>query len=286
VTSISYAGTHAYMAPEVIRSEPYSFPVDVWSYGVVLWEILTGDEPYKNLDSSVVVWAVGNDSFRLPIPRSFPEGFSRILNGCWKAQPKERLSFQQICMILKGAIHEVDRISKERWLPLQAEWKREIREELNRHLQFKSDPSEDQICRQKRQALDEALEQAQKRRNKNNDLYLKLQECCMHLQREREEVARREDSVSKREQIMAQLEAEHSDRNHEVNHLREQVALILAELKRCNIQLECLQSQDLTQEESEDISRCKKEPTQQLEKSSFRARTCKSAPKVVASLIS
>ena len=108
----------------------------------------------------------------------------------------------------------------------------------------------------------------------------------MHLQREREEVARREDSVSKREQIMAQLEAEHSDRNHEVNHLREQVALILAELKRCNIQLECLQSQDLTQEESEDISRCKKEPTQQLEKSSFRARTCKSAPKVVASLIS
>lgn len=230
VTSITYAGTYAYMAPEVIRSEPYSFPVDIWSYGVVLWEILTGDEPYKNLDSSAVVWAVGNNSFRLPIPFSFPEGFSRILKGCWKAQASERLTFQQICMILKGAIHEVDKITKERWLPLQAEWKREIREELNKH-----DAKEDQLCRQKRQALEEALEQAleqaQKRRNKNNDLYLKLQECCMHLQRERDEVAKREEMVSKREenvskreesvlrreQAIAKLEAESTNRNNETN---------------------------------------------------------------------
>lgn len=215
VTSITYAGTHAYMAPEVIRSEPYSYPVDVWSYGVVLWEILTGDEPYKNLDSSAVVWAVGNNSFRLPVPFGFPGGFSRILNGCWKAQPKERLTFPQICMILKGAIEEVNKISKERWLPLQADWKREIREELNKQLQFKDDPNENPFIRQKRQALEEALEQAQKIRNKNNDLYLKLQECCMHLQRDREQVeqreenvARREENVLRREQAVAKLEAQ------------------------------------------------------------------------------
>lgn len=236
VTSISYAGTHAYMAPEVIRSEPYSFPVDVWSYGVVLWEILIGDEPYKNLDSSAVVWAVGNNSFRLPIPYSFPEGFSLILNGCWKAKPNERLVFPQICMILKGAIHEVDKISKERWLPLQAGWKREVRDELNKHLQFKTDANEDQFCRQKRQALEEALEQAQKRRNKNNDLYLKLQECCMHLQREREDVA-------KREQMVAKLEAEFADRNHEFNRLKEQLSLIIEELNRRDIKLDCLHEQ-------------------------------------------
>lgn len=242
VTSITYAGTHAYMAPEVIRSEPYSFPVDVWSYGVVLWEILIGDEPYKNLDSSAVVWAVGNNSFRLPIPYSFPEGFRRILIGCWKAQPGDRLTFQQICMILKGAIHEVDKISNERWLPLQAEWKREIREELNKHLQFKNDPNEDQLCRQKRQALEEALEQAQKRRIKNNDLYLKLQECCMHLQREREDVARREENVTRREQAIAQLESESLNHNHEINRLREQISLIIEEASRRGINLECLQN--------------------------------------------
>lgn len=140
-------------------------------------------------------------------------------------------------MILKGATHEVDKISKERWVPLQAEWKREIRVELKKHLQFENDPNEDQLCRQKRQALEEALEQAEKRRNKNNDLYLKLQECCMHLQREREEVARREERVSK--QI------------NEMNRLREQLAMILEELERRGIKLSCLQVQNLSQDSQE-----------------------------------
>jgi len=216
VTSTSCAGTHAYMAPEVIRSDPYSYPVDVWSYGVVLWEIMIGDEPYKNLDSSAVVWAVGNNSFRLPIPMNFPEGFTLILNGCWKKQPSERHTFQQICMILKGAIHEVGKISKERWLPLQAGWKREVRNELNKHLQFKTDLNEDQYIRQRQQAVDEAYEQAQRRRNKNNELYLKLQECCMHLQRDRQEVERREKLVSRREEEVKKREQEATRREESI----------------------------------------------------------------------
>lgn len=233
LTSITYAGTHAYMAPEVIRSEPYSFPVDVWSYGVVLWEVLTGDEPYKNLDSSAVVWAVGNNSFRLPIPFSFPDGFSRILNGCWKAQPSERLTFQQICIILKGAIHEAGRISNEQWLPLQAEWKREIRNEMDKHVRLNDKPNEDQIFHQKRQALDEALEQAQKRRDKNNYIYLKLQECSMLLQQERKEVAKMEELVARREQAVAD----------EINSLREKLSLINEELDKRGIKLNCLQAE-------------------------------------------
>lgn len=193
VTSVTYAGTHAYMAPEVIRSEPYSYPIDVWSYGVVLWEILTSDEPYKNLDSSAVVWAVGNNSFKLPVPSNFPGGFSRILDGCWKANPTERLTFQQVCIILKGAIHEIHTISKERWQPLQAGWKREIRMELNKNLQFKNEHATDQICR-KEQALNELIEENIKRRNKINELYLKLQETCLHVQREREELIREKEN--------------------------------------------------------------------------------------------
>lgn len=218
----SYAGTLAYMAPEVIRNEPCSFSIDVWSYGVVLWEMLIGDEPYKNLDSYAVAWAVGNDSFHLPIPPSFPKGFSFILKGCWKTQPKERLSFKQISMILKGAKREVDEISKERWLALQAGWKQEVRDELNKHFQLKTESNEDQFIQEK-QAWIEALKQAQKRRNRNNELFLKLQECSMHLQREREDVARckeivlqREAAVAEREKAVAQMEA----------HLKEQISLI------------------------------------------------------------
>lgn len=207
VTSVTYAGTHAYMAPEVIRSEPYSFPIDVWSYGVVLWEILTSDEPYKNLDSSAVVWAVGNNSFKLPVPSNFPAGFSRILDGCWQADPVKRFTFQQVCMILKGATHEIDKISKERWQPLQAAWKREIRDELNKHLQFKNESNTDQISR-KDQAYNEIIEAANKRLNKNNYLYLKLQETCLLAQREREELAKREEELGRREENSRRKEEE------------------------------------------------------------------------------
>lgn len=242
VTSVTYAGTHAYMAPEVIRSEPYSYPIDVWSYGVVLWEILTSDEPYKNLDSSAVVWAVGNNSFKLPVPSNFPGGFSRILDGCWKANPSERFTFQQVCIILKGAIHEIDKISKERWQPLQAEWKREIRDELNKHLQFKNEHTPDQICR-KEQALNELIEENIKRRNKINDLYLKLQETCLHVQREREELTkekenfrrekeelelekvelnRQKEELIKREEGVAKREAESCKRDNEFNETKVQ----------------------------------------------------------------
>lgn len=193
-TSITYAGTYAYMAPEVIRGEPYSFPVDVWSYGVVLWEILIGIEPYKNLDSSAVLWAVGNDSFKLPIPFSFPGGFTRVLDGCWKSAASERLTFQQICMILRGATQEVENISQERWLPLQAEWKREVRAELYKHLQFKDDTGENILSRKERLAL-EMSEEAQRRLSKANNMYLKLQELSMIFQRDREELDREKEQV-------------------------------------------------------------------------------------------
>lgn len=219
-TSKTYAGTVAYMAPEVIRSEPYSFPIDIWSYGVVLWEILICDEPYKNLDSASVIWAVGNDSFHLPIPFNFPEGFSRVLNGCWKSQPNDRLTFQQICMILKGAVNEVGKISKGRWLQLQANWKRSTRHELDRHL--KNEPCEDVFKQQIRMAIDEELEQAKKIKLKNANLYLRLQECFMLVDRERDELAKRE----------AEMESKLSQLTHENNNLREQLTVAREELNK------------------------------------------------------
>uniref|UniRef100_A0A8C6XEP4 Mitogen-activated protein kinase kinase kinase 12 n=1 Tax=Naja naja TaxID=35670 RepID=A0A8C6XEP4_NAJNA len=66
-TKMSFAGTVAWMAPEVIRNEPVSEKVDIWSFGVVLWELLTGEIPYKDVDSSAIIWGVGSNSLHLPI---------------------------------------------------------------------------------------------------------------------------------------------------------------------------------------------------------------------------
>lgn len=64
-TKMSFAGTVAWMAPEVIRNEPCSEKVDVWSFGVVLWELLTCEIPYKDFDSSAIIWGVGNHSLHV-----------------------------------------------------------------------------------------------------------------------------------------------------------------------------------------------------------------------------
>ncbi|KAJ6642699.1 Mitogen-activated protein kinase kinase kinase 12 [Pseudolycoriella hygida] len=50
-TKKSFAGTIAWMAPETIRSGPWSEKVDIWSYGVVLWEMLSCKIPYEGLNS-------------------------------------------------------------------------------------------------------------------------------------------------------------------------------------------------------------------------------------------
>jgi len=106
---MTFVGTVAWMAPEVIRNEPCSEKVDIWSYGVVLWELLSGEIPYKDVDSSAVMWGVGSNSLRLPIPANCPEGYGLLIKQCWAAKPRNRPSFKLIEMHL--AIAAVDVLS-------------------------------------------------------------------------------------------------------------------------------------------------------------------------------
>uniref|UniRef100_A0A8C9ZPT5 mitogen-activated protein kinase kinase kinase n=1 Tax=Sander lucioperca TaxID=283035 RepID=A0A8C9ZPT5_SANLU len=106
-TKMSFAGTVAWMAPEVIRNEPVSEKVDIWSFGVVLWEMLTGEVPYKDVDSSAIIWGVGNNSLHLPVPDSCPDSFKLLLRQCWNCKPRNRPSFRQILLHLDIASADI-----------------------------------------------------------------------------------------------------------------------------------------------------------------------------------
>jgi mitogen-activated protein kinase kinase kinase 9 len=51
----------------------------VWSYGVLLWELLTGEAPYKGFDSLTVAYGVAVSSLSLPIPKTCPESWGRLM---------------------------------------------------------------------------------------------------------------------------------------------------------------------------------------------------------------
>ncbi|XP_005095192.1 mitogen-activated protein kinase kinase kinase 11 [Aplysia californica] len=95
-TRMSAAGTYAWMAPEVIKSSRFSKKSDVWSYGVVLWELLTGETPYKGIDALGVAYGVAVNKLTLPIPSTCPGMFSQLMTDCWYQEAHERPTFLEI----------------------------------------------------------------------------------------------------------------------------------------------------------------------------------------------
>lgn len=104
---MSFAGTVAWMAPEALRESACSEKVDIWSFGVVLWELLTCEVPYNGMEQSAIMYLVGIGQLTPPIPSSCPEGFKLIMQMCWKMNPRERPSFKLICNHLEIAAVEV-----------------------------------------------------------------------------------------------------------------------------------------------------------------------------------
>ena len=66
-------GTYAWMPPEVIKKSTFSKASDVWSYGVLLWELLTGETPYKGVNDMVIAYKVAIGQLNLPIPSTCPQ---------------------------------------------------------------------------------------------------------------------------------------------------------------------------------------------------------------------
>ncbi|XP_042437450.1 serine/threonine-protein kinase EDR1-like isoform X2 [Zingiber officinale] len=86
------AGTPEWMAPELIRNEPFTEKCDIFSLGVIMWELCTLNRPWEGIPPVQVVYAVSNEGKRLEIPEG-PLG--SLISDCW-AEPSERPSCQEI----------------------------------------------------------------------------------------------------------------------------------------------------------------------------------------------
>jgi serine/threonine protein kinase len=96
-------GTSRYMAVEVIRKEPYNLKADVFSYSILLWEIIALAKPYEGLLGQQVKESVSVYGERPSVPRSWPQAIRKILRSGWSESISTRPTMQEICNILEKA---------------------------------------------------------------------------------------------------------------------------------------------------------------------------------------
>lgn len=85
-----------WMAPEVLQSKEFTIQNDVWSFGVLMWEIFSdGEQPYSDVENDAITAHV-TDGAGLDKPESCPEAAFKTMQLCWEQQPKDRPHFSQL----------------------------------------------------------------------------------------------------------------------------------------------------------------------------------------------
>ena len=86
-----------WLSPESLRDHLYTTKSDVWSFGVLIWEILThGQRPYGKKTFSEVIFYICHRKGHLDIPTLCPTSLNNLLLKCWNFHPENRPSFAAI----------------------------------------------------------------------------------------------------------------------------------------------------------------------------------------------
>uniref|UniRef100_A0A665VYP2 Ephrin type-A receptor 7 n=1 Tax=Echeneis naucrates TaxID=173247 RepID=A0A665VYP2_ECHNA len=91
-------------APEAIQYRKFTSASDAWSYGIVMWEVMSyGERPYWDMSNQDVIKAI-EEGYRLPAPMDCPPGLHQLMLDCWQKDRAERPKFDQIVGILDKMI--------------------------------------------------------------------------------------------------------------------------------------------------------------------------------------
>ncbi|KAJ4954230.1 hypothetical protein NE237_031062 [Protea cynaroides] len=96
-------GTLPWMAPELLsgKSNMVTEKIDVYSFGIVMWELLTGEEPYADMHCASIIGGIVNNTLRPQVPTWCDPEWKSLMGSCWACDPAERPSFSEISQRLR-----------------------------------------------------------------------------------------------------------------------------------------------------------------------------------------
>ncbi|OVA16318.1 Phox/Bem1p [Macleaya cordata] len=96
-------GTLPWMAPELLsgKSNMVTEKIDVYSFGIVMWELLTGEEPYADMHCASLIGGIVHNSLRPEVPSWCDPEWKSLMESCWASEPGERPSFSEISQRLR-----------------------------------------------------------------------------------------------------------------------------------------------------------------------------------------
>ncbi|EPS57580.1 hypothetical protein M569_17237, partial [Genlisea aurea] len=95
-------GTYRWMAPEMIKRKHYGRKVDVYGFGLILWEFVAGTIPYEDMTPIQAAFAVVNKNLRPIVPGECPAAMKALMEQCWSLNPEKRPESWQLVKVLEG----------------------------------------------------------------------------------------------------------------------------------------------------------------------------------------
>ena len=108
ITSVGVSGTIRWMAPEVMQDEPTSEKTDVYSFGMVLWEIFVRKLPFGRVNLGAIIYNVVRNHARPLVPKRVPDDIRALMTACWGAAPDSRPTFAELVVALGASKMVVD----------------------------------------------------------------------------------------------------------------------------------------------------------------------------------
>jgi serine/threonine protein kinase len=99
-------GSLRYMAPEVADGLPYHWGADVYSFGIILWELNATKKPFDGLNRELFYERVVHGGERPPLNRKWPKELTALMTECWDADMHNRPRFSRILERIDGLLNK------------------------------------------------------------------------------------------------------------------------------------------------------------------------------------